>query len=210
MSRKIRPIIQILSFVIFIALMILGKAQFWMALIFLSIFLSTFFGRFYCGWICPINTLLRPVRFISKKLGLQKSEVPDIFKREKIRWFAFTLFLVGLGYTIYTITQGRKFPLPAIIIPIGILTTLFINEKTWHRYLCPWGVLFSMTGKFAKLGISPNGCVSCKACEKTCPGDAIVVDKKNGAFIDSTHCLVCLECQKSCPVNALQYKKRNP
>ncbi|MCT4619454.1 MAG: 4Fe-4S binding protein [Marinisporobacter sp.] len=207
--KKIRPVIQIVFLGVFISLMILKKAQIWMGFIFLSIVLSAFFGRYYCGWACPINTLIRPINWIRKKLGIQRKDVPKVFQSEKLRWGVFILFLVGLGYTIYTIKIGKKFPLPLIIIPMGLATTLFINEKTWHRYLCPWGVLFSLTGRFAKLGIMQKNCYSCSVCEKNCPADAIRVDKNKGAVVDSTHCLLCLECQSSCPINAMSYKKIN-
>lgn len=204
---KIRPVVQWLFFGAFFGLMILGKAQFWMAFVFLSIALSAFFGRFYCGWACPIHTLMGPTNWLGEKLGTQKKDVPKIFKSEKIRWGLFLLFLVGLGYTIYTMTQGKKFPLPLIIIPLGLMATLFISEKTWHRYLCPWGVLFSLTGRFAKLGIVPNHCSACSVCEKHCPGEAILVNKKDGAKVDATHCLLCNKCQVSCPTSTLSYKK---
>lgn len=189
--------------------MVLGKAQIWMGFIFLSIILSVVFGRYYCGWACPINTLIRPVNWLGKKIGTQKKHVPEVFKSEKIRWAAFALFIVGLGYTIYTIRLGKKFPLPLIIIPLGLLTTMFINEKTWHRYLCPWGVLFSLTGRFAKLGIKANDCYSCGICEKVCPGEAITLNEMKKADIDSTHCLLCLECQSACPKDALHYQWKN-
>ncbi|WP_432662473.1 4Fe-4S binding protein [Wukongibacter baidiensis] len=205
MITKLRPLIQVVFLGVFAALMFLGKAQFWMAFIFISIALSAFFGRYYCGFACPINTLIRPVSWISKKLGLQKKDVPKAFKTEKARWVLFAIFLVGLGYTIYTIKLGKKFPLPVFIITLGLITTFFINEKTWHRYLCPWGVLFSLTGRFAKLGLVANNCVSCSACVRACPGDAIKIES-NKAVVDSTHCLLCLECQNSCPIDALDYE----
>lgn len=204
MLIKLRPFVQLLFIGIFLTLMISQKAQIWMAIIFLSIILATFFGRFYCGWICPINTLIRPVNFIKRKLGIGKKEVPKVFKSEKIRWIGFGLFLIGLGYTIYTIKLGKKFPLPLIIIPLGLLTTLFINEKTWHRYLCPWGVLFSLTGRFSKFKLEPKKCTVCSLCKRNCPADAIYMDESS-AVIDSTHCLLCFECQEKCPINAIKY-----
>lgn len=198
-----RKTIQILFLAGFVFLMVMNKAQLWMGFIFVSILLATFFGRFYCGFACPINTLMRPVSFMGKKLGTQKKKVPEILKSQKPRWAAFGLFVVGLSYTIYTITQGRKFPLPLIIIPLGLLTTLFINERSWHRYLCPWGVLFSLTSRFSKHGIQSKGCVSCRVCETQCPGDAITVEKGKAAVVDPTHCLLCFDCQKACPTDAM-------
>lgn len=206
MTRTIRGIVQVIFFIIFIMLMFTGKAQLWMGFIFLSILLAAFFGRFYCGWACPINTVMRPFAWISKKLGLQRKQTPEVLKSGKIRVVVFALFLVGLGYTIYTITQGRKFPLPLIIIPLGVITAFFINERSWHRYLCPWGVLFSITARFSKRGIGTgSGCLSCSACKRICPGDAIKIEKGAKALIDPEYCLLCLDCTAVCPVKVLNY-----
>ncbi len=202
---KTRLGVQLLSFAVFLTLMIIGKAQFWMALIFASIILASYFGRFYCGWICPINTLIRPINWLGRMLATQKKSVPSWISKTLVRRIVLSLFLGGLGYTIYTITQGRKFPLPAIIIPLGLLVTLFVNETAWHRYLCPWGILFSLTGRFAKLKISAQGCRSCNVCTAACPAGAINVGRTEGARIDPTYCLVCFQCQEVCPVNALNY-----
>jgi len=209
MVQKIRLGVQLLFLAIFIVLMITGKAQIWMGLILLSVILAAFFGRFYCGWMCPMNTLIRPTKWISKKLNFTKKEVPKIFKTKVPKYFAFGIFLIGLGYTIYTITQGRKFPLPLIIIPIAIIVTFFINENTWHRYLCPWGTLFSFTGRFSKYIIkSSNQCTSCSICAKSCPVDAIVVDKEKGAVSDPTNCLLCFECTEKCPTSVIGLNKK--
>lgn len=207
MRQKLRLTLQIIMLFVFIMLMMLGKAQIWMGLIFLSIILSSFFGRFYCGWVCPMNTLIRPTRWLSSKLNIGKKEVPKAFKTKKPKYFVFFLFLIGLGYTIYTISQGDKFPLPLIIIPVALISTFFINETTWHTYLCPWGTLFSFTGRFSKYQIMSSKCSGCSACEKVCPADAIKVDSKNGTVSDSTNCLLCFECVDQCPINTLNYTK---
>lgn len=206
MLQRIRQVGQLLFLGVFLALMILGKAQIWMALIFTSTALAYFFGRFYCGWMCPINTLIRPMQWISKKLKVNKNEVPSIFKSKKLKYITFEFFLIGLGYTIYTITQGRKFPLPLIIIPIALIITFFINEKTWHTYLCPWGTLFSFTAKFSKYRIQASQCLGCSLCKKSCPADAVIVNKEHGAFSNPTDCLLCFECSDTCPSNTMKYR----
>ena len=48
---KLRKFVQVLSLVLFVGLIALGKMQLWMLIFGGSLLLSTFFGRFYCGYI---------------------------------------------------------------------------------------------------------------------------------------------------------------
>jgi len=206
MISKARPFIQLACLGTFFFLMFSGNAQVWMGFIFLSILTSALWGRFYCGFACPINTLIRPVNWLKQNLNIKDKKTPIALKSQKLRGGILILFLIGISYTIYTITQGRKFPLPLIIIPLGLITTLIISENAWHRYLCPWGILFSLTGRFSKFGIQQSGCSSCSICAKNCPGDAIKIENGMGAIIDPTYCLLCFECTSNCPINVMEYK----
>lgn len=202
----LRRFTQVAFLGVFLYLMISGKAQFWMGFIFTSIALTVFFGRFYCGWACPIHTLMGPVSSLGKVLNTQKF-TPSLLRKGNLRIAVFLLFLVGLGYTIYSITQGRKFPLPLIIIPFGLITTFFINPTAWHRYLCPWGTLFSLTARFSKNGLTAKSCTGCRRCETVCPSESISFENKR-ANINPTNCLLCFKCQSECRKNALKYSGR--
>lgn len=201
--QVIRRLTQIASLVVFLYLIISGKAQFWMGFIFISIALAALFGRFYCGWACPIHTLMGPATILGKALNTQKP-TPPALKKGNLRIVVFLIFIVGLAYTIYSITQGQKFPLPLIIIPFGLLTTFFINPTAWHRYLCPWGTFFSLTGRFSKNGLASESCSGCHKCEPVCPAESIYFNK-NQAKIDPANCLLCFKCQSACRKNALKY-----
>ena len=60
-------------------------------------------------------------------------------------------------------------------------------------------------------------CIACKACEKACPSDCIVVDgvKREGEKkksvtefkLDFTKCSLCGSCVEVCPVDALEFSK---
>jgi len=205
---KIRPFIQALFFITFLLAFIGGQTQFWMAFVFLSIILASIFGRYYCGFICPINTIIHPIQVLKDKAGFSSKIIPNFLKSEKPRLLLFALFVIGLGITINAMINGLKFPLPIIIISIGILTTLFINENSWHRYLCPWGFLLSITGSFSKYGLKVNEkCISCKICEKVCPAEAVNVENNEKAELFKKHCLLCFKCKKKCPTKAIHYKK---
>lgn len=198
-----RRFTQLVFLGIFLYLMISGKAQFWMGFIFVSIVLAGLFGRFYCGWACPIHTLMGPVTLLGKALNTQKP-TPSVLRKGNLRIAVFLIFLLGLGYTIYSITQGSKFPLPLFVIPFGLVTTFFINPTAWHRYLCPWGTLLSLTGRFSNNGLKSESCSGCRSCETICPTESVSFEKKQ-VKIDPTNCLVCFKCQSECRNNTLKY-----
>ena len=100
MIKKIRTLVQLVFLGIFLLLMLKNKAQLWMGFIFISIILTSLFGRFYCGWACPINTLIRGMNWIKKKFNIKDKSIPEVLKSEKPRRVIFVLFLIGLGYTI--------------------------------------------------------------------------------------------------------------
>ncbi len=207
MTQRIRFFVQWGFFAVFLTLTLTNRGQIWMGVIFLSIALAAIFGRYYCGWMCPIHTLIRPVKWLSQHLQLTKKKIPRLAQARYMRWIVLSLFLPLLGYTIYTITQGKKFPLPIVIIGFGVLTTFFINERTWHRYLCPWGTLLSATAKFSKFRLAAEGCKTCGLCVKNCPSQAAVLGKRQ-VSITSQYCLLCLKCRTACPASAISYQSR--
>lgn len=205
MVSKRASIVRTIFFFVFIAVMLSGKEQIWMGLIFASIILAAVFGRYYCGWLCPIHTVIRPVTALKEKLGLKNTDV-DKKIGSKIRILVFIVFLGGLFFTIYSMKIGKKFPLPLIIIPIGVIVTILKSERVWHRYICPWGTLLSLTGRFSKKGLKADTCTGCTKCKNECRTDAISMDK-GIAKIDPKECLLCFECQDHCPINAIKYGK---
>jgi polyferredoxin len=202
--QKIRKGIQFLFLLIFFTLIILEKNKIWMGIVLLFLIGSFFFGRFYCEWVCPINTIITPIDKIKRKLGFKNKEIKAFFKNELLRYSLFILFIIGFVFKIMLMKQGKNFPLPLIIIGLGLFATIIFDARTWHRYLCPWGMLFSLTARFSRMQIKKtNKCINCKKCEKICPGVAI----DENLNIDKKNCLLCFECSDSCPVKAIKYEK---
>ena len=71
--KYIANIIRILFLALFLFLLVSGKMMLWLALFGVSLIAALIFGRIYCGYACPMNTLMIPVERLPKKLKLQAS-----------------------------------------------------------------------------------------------------------------------------------------
>ena len=61
MKKIFQTILQVLLLAVFGFLIINGRVQIWMGLLVFGILGSILFGRFYCGWMCPINTVFKAI-----------------------------------------------------------------------------------------------------------------------------------------------------
>jgi formate hydrogenlyase subunit 6/NADH:ubiquinone oxidoreductase subunit I len=52
--------------------------------------------------------------------------------------------------------------------------------------------------------IKPDGCITCRTCQRKCPSQAIIVDVKEKSWqIDNMRCVVCAVCVDTCPTKCL-------
>jgi polyferredoxin len=187
--------------------MLIGKIQLWMAVFLGGLLLSTIKGRLYCGYVCPINTVMEAVDNDAAKRKRKRLKTPNWSKSNIARIGVLVLFVITF---IFIQKTGKKLPvLPALFIA-GILLTVFFEPSFWHRYLCPYGTLFSFFSKKNKVGytISGDGCSKCGMCVKNCPADAIKQeDKESVPFIYKSECIVCGKCEEVCPTKVISYDK---
>lgn len=196
--------IQILFLIVFSVLVFTGKMQLWIALFLAGILVSIFFGRLYCGWICPINTLTRTASWLKKKLSIKGFGVPKFIKNVWTRYIILTLFI---GLFIFTMATDKKLPVLPGLLAVGVLFSAFFNESGWHRYLCPYGTLFHLVSARSKYSVQINQglCTNCGLCERICPADAITKFEDTHR-INKKHCLVCLDCTRTCNKDAIKYQ----
>ncbi len=207
MKNTIQKIVQITTLALFILLIAVGKVQLWMGLLILGTLAAFIFGRFYCGWICSINTVLMGVTWVKKKLKIKSLEMPEFLKRPIV---GYALFAAFIGVFALTFVTGKRFPLLPILSGTGILLTFLFPEELWHRCLCPYGTLMKVASLKTSSGmeIQEDLCNNCTACKRVCPANAVVKGETKHQ-IRKSDCLICFKCERSCKKNAIHYKIKN-
>jgi len=207
--KWVATIVKILFLGLFTFLILSGNMMLWLALFGVSLIAAIFFGRIYCGYMCPMNTVIIPVEWLSKKLKFQTSNTPKWLKKGILPWIA-------LGISIGVVLLSKRalhIDLPILIIwlAISILFTLRYKPEVFHNLVCPFGVLQKLFGRFAFFSkkVDENTCIGCKKCEKVCPSSAIMVKVDNKkAEISTKLCHQCTNCSEICPVSSIKYSKR--
>lgn len=186
---------------------------------FVSIF-GIIFGRFICGWACPIGTIQDLVAFIRSKIF--KKELPKLYNLRFVKYIILALIpatsylMTRLFYTEYCpvggitgtslrITlengdwiMGPEFPFKIISVTLFFIFIAVVG-RGWCRWLCPLGAWLSLYNKISPLSIhvDEEKCVGCNACSKQCPMQIDIPAEK-----DSLECIGCTKCVGVCKFDA--------
>jgi len=203
--QKSRTAVQLVALAAFVLLIIQGNEQFLLVLfLILGIAASVIFGRLFCGWICPMGTLLRFQTYIFRKLRIKRKYGNSTVLKQIVRWFVLLLIIMTL---IITRQRGIHIPLLPYMTAAAVLLTFFLDESFWHRSLCPFGTLLSVSAKPSrnKVAIDKENCIRCGKCEKVCPSQSISIDEQGKRQNFHSECLTCRACISVCPTGAIKY-----
>lgn len=204
-------LIRIAFLALFLFLTIRGKMALWLLLFALSLPVALLFGRLYCGYACPIHTVMRPVSALARKRGWQKDSAPRFLSAVYLPWVALAL---SIASTVFA-RKALQINLPILPfwIAAGALTVLRFRPEVFHNGICPFGALQKTFGRFARRSkqVDPVACISCGLCEKACQADAIhLTGPDHTATVNISLCHQCSSCSIACPKDAIAHKKRLP
>lgn len=192
---------------VFLIVVLMGKTALWLGIFLISLLGASIFGRFYCGYICPMNTVMRVTGRFAKKLHLRSESIPKWMTIKFIPWSILILML-------FTVILSKKIlhheiPILLLLVFLSILFTARYGEWIFHNHICPYGALLRITGRLARVStkVEKTQCIGCKKCETVCPSKAVQVDRMNKvAEINPALCHQCQECSIICPKKAIWYR----
>ncbi|MBN2875047.1 MAG: 4Fe-4S binding protein [Spirochaetales bacterium] len=205
MKKALHIATQVLFLALFALLVAKGRIQMWLAVFGAGALLSVVFSRFYCGWICPMNTLFKPIDWLYRKLGIKRARTPLFIKKPVFRY---AILIAFVGSMLLTRKLGMELPLLAYVTALAVFITLFYEEALWHNHLCPYGTILNLTSRKAVKSekIDEAGCIACGRCRTVCPTHAIDITPEKKMRIRTADCITCHACEAVCPVGVISYR----
>ncbi|VAW76282.1 Polyferredoxin NapH (periplasmic nitrate reductase) [hydrothermal vent metagenome] len=201
-----------------------SKSLVWTFLVTASIpiVLTIFFGRFFCGWLCPATLLYELNDNIASWLGKRRFPVARAKLNRHIKYGVLFLGLIisaaygGIIFSLFypPLLIGREinyviifgsFSAGMIFIFITLLFDMFVTRRGFCRVVCPGGALYSLLGKFRILRIqrNVNSCNDCAKCNAVCQ---FGLDPMHDNF--GMECNNCSACIQVCPEDSLLFSIR--
>ncbi len=194
-------------------------------IVFTIIFISSlFFGRIWCGWICPAGGLQEIYFQINNKK----------VKIGKLDWIKYLTFLAifasiisairsggGLTsidpfyYTEHGISIAKEGAYTIFYGQIAFITAfaIFAGKRGFCHYFCPIAVIMIIGRKIRNLvgwpavHLSADGgmCADCRKCAENCPMGLDVNGMVRQDCMENAECILCGGCVDACPNEAISY-----
>lgn len=195
-------------------------------IVFMSLLIfSVFFGRAFCGYLCPAGGLQECVARCNDKSAKQGW-------RNKIKYVIWILWISAIVVTFIlgknhvtidpffmtdhgiSVTEIHNYIIYYGVLLILVLPSLIHGRRATCHYLCwmaPFMVIGSSIGRFLHVPqlhveASAADCISCNRCSKACPmGLDVAHMVKEGRNSKCTECILCGACVDECPKKVLKY-----
>ena len=196
------------SFIVFV-LMLLG---------------SVFFGRLFCGWICPMGGMQECLFSVNEK-------APKQGWKNNIKYVIWTMWIITvIVCCIYrkmeltidffymtdhgiSVTEIYNYVIYYGVIVLILIPAVFFGKRVFCHYFC-WMAPFMIIGTKIRHFLHFPGirimsekekCISCKKCNQKCPMQINVAEFVQDNRDFGAECIQCGACVDNCPQKALSY-----
>jgi CDP-4-dehydro-6-deoxyglucose reductase len=229
---KFKPVGAMLPFMAYDSLghLVVSSTLVMWATLFALVFI---FGRFACGWLCPIGF----VQDLGEKtLKALKVPVRRPLRQSNTARFAMSAMVLGHFVVMPVLAMPVKlwqfdwlyrepwllgFPFRAslfaldlvlLFVVLGLVLPYFFGPRPYCKLVCETGYLFDLTSRYSfgrirrNEGFERDTCLSCQRCTNICP-QGINVFEEVHLFdrVVNSNCISCMQCVNTCPNDTIVY-----
>ncbi|KAF0216320.1 MAG: 4Fe-4S [Geobacteraceae bacterium] len=164
------------------------------------------FGRVWCGWLCPQNTLADLVEYLDRKVtGSLGKNIVSRMARQMV--YLLISMVMAANLVWYFISPYDFFPrllsgeigfvagTTLYIVTLAVYLDIVLVRRSFCKAVCPYGRMQLMTMDKNTLTLEFDRergglCIQCRSCERVCP---MGIDIKQGLQVECINCGRCLD-----------------
>ena len=198
------------------------------AIVFVLLFLSgLFFGRAWCGWVCPAGGLgeacqtVNPKPVNAKRLRIVRYSIFAVWFGVLVTGFVLAGGIKGvdplrLTERYISIDEPLKYIMYYLVLGLFFVLDLALGRRGACHSIC-WMSPFLSAGMAVgrllhlpqmRIKAKAKECIDCKKCNSKCPMSIDVNAAVKTGSVKSYDCILCGECVNVCPKAVLSYRKK--
>ena len=195
---------------------------------FIMLFGSIFFGRFFCGYLCPAGGLQECTLLVNEKplkngwknnikygiwfILIAAIMVCFIFSKTNVTINPF--YMTDHGISISGISDYIVYYF--VLLMFFVPAVLFGKRAACHYFcwMAPFMIIGTKVGKLLHIPqlhikAEKDNCIFCGQCSRKCPMSLDVQKIVSNGECSNAECILCGECVDICPKKVLRYSMDN-